>query len=137
MAEVHRVLLPVNLPEATFWEIWDAVNYLAERLPARLRLERALSSELQAFISTDDAERLHLQGERLIWLHRGEIRGEAAPGDATQGPPHDWEAGECQPRTPQQGRDAGPPGYMDEQPGQNEEESASWKEVETAQRTAG
>jgi hypothetical protein len=48
MADVHRVLLPVTLPEATFWERWDAVNYLAERLPARLRLERALSSELQA-----------------------------------------------------------------------------------------
>ena len=31
MAEVHRVLLPVTLPEVTFWERWDAVNYLAER----------------------------------------------------------------------------------------------------------
>jgi hypothetical protein len=70
MAEVHRVLLPVTLPEATFWERWDAVSYLAERFPARLRLERALSSELQAFISTEDAERLDLQGERLMWLHR-------------------------------------------------------------------
>ena len=69
--------------------------------------------------------------------HRHEICGEAAPRDAAQGPPHDWEAGECQPRAPQQGRDARPPRYMDEQPGQNEEESASRKEVETAQRTAG
>lgn len=70
MAEVHRVLLPVTLPEAIFWERSDAVSYLAERFPARLRLERALSNELQAFISTDDADRLDLQGERLMWLQR-------------------------------------------------------------------
>ena len=66
--------------------------------------------------------------------HGHEICGEAARGDATQGPPDDRHAGECQPRAPQHGRSAGPPRYMEEQAGQNEEESANRKEVETAQR---
>jgi hypothetical protein len=70
MADADRFVLLVTNVDATFWERWDAVSYLAERFPARVRLERALSSELQAFLSTDDAERLDLQSERLMWLHR-------------------------------------------------------------------
>jgi hypothetical protein len=68
MAEAHRVLLPVTFAGATFWERWEAVRYLAERLPARIRLERELSSQLRPFLSDDHARRLRLQGERLSQL---------------------------------------------------------------------
>jgi hypothetical protein len=70
MAEVHQVLLPVTFPEATFWERWDAVRYLAERLPQRLQLELALSTELRPLLCPEDIERLQQQGERLIGLQR-------------------------------------------------------------------
>jgi hypothetical protein len=68
MAEAHRTLLPVTFAGATFWERWEAVRYFAERLPARIRLERELSAELRLFLSDDHARRLRLQGERLCQL---------------------------------------------------------------------
>jgi len=68
MAEAHRILLPVTFTGATFWDRWDAVRYLAERLPARIRLERELSSQLRLFLSDDHARRLRIQGERLCQL---------------------------------------------------------------------
>jgi hypothetical protein len=84
MAEVHRVLLPVTSLEATFWERWDAVRYLAERLPARLRLERELSRQLGLFISVDAADRLRVQGERLSWLRSECNRLARGPGMARE-----------------------------------------------------
>ena len=70
MAEVHQVLLPITRPEATFWERWDAVRFLAERFPDRLRLEQALAAKLHLLVSSDAATRLELQGERLCELYR-------------------------------------------------------------------
>jgi hypothetical protein len=69
--------------------------------------------------------------------HRYEIRGKTPPEDAAQGLPHNRRTGEGQPSAPQHGSRAGPPRYMEEQPAQNEKESANRKEVETAQRTVG
>jgi hypothetical protein len=70
MAEVHQVLLPVARPDATFWERWDAIRFLAERFPDRLGLERALGTALRPWISSEDAARLECQGARLVELHR-------------------------------------------------------------------
>ena len=69
--------------------------------------------------------------------HGHEIRGKTARDQAAQGLPDDRCAGEGQPRTPQYGRTTGPPRNVEEQAGQNEEESASRKEVQTAQRAVG
>ena len=57
--------------------------------------------------------------------------------EAAQGLPHHRRTGERQSRAPQHGGNAGPPRDMKEQPGQNEEESASRKEVETAHGNRG
>ncbi|HET6797810.1 MAG TPA: hypothetical protein VFH40_11670 [Gemmatimonadales bacterium] len=70
MAEAHRVLIPITNPGATFWERWDAVRYLVDRLPARIRLERELSVQLRLFLGDEHARRLRLQGERLSQLQR-------------------------------------------------------------------
>jgi hypothetical protein len=68
MAEAHRVLIPITFSGATFWNRWDAVRYLADRLPVRIRLERELSVQLRLFMEADHARRLRLQGERLCRL---------------------------------------------------------------------
>lgn len=70
MAEIYGVLLPVTLPEATFWERWDVLHYLAERFPDQFRLERELSRQLDPFISVELSDRLRLQGELVDRLHR-------------------------------------------------------------------
>src|SRR6476659_3427302 len=70
MAEVHATLLPVTRPEATFWERWTSIRYLAERLPARIRLERALFEQLLPFIDDDTIGRLRRQSEALSVLYR-------------------------------------------------------------------
>jgi hypothetical protein len=70
IAEVHEVLLPVTLPEATFWERWASIRYLAERLPTRLRLEGALCEQLRPFLEDDVVQRLLVQSERLNALYR-------------------------------------------------------------------
>jgi hypothetical protein len=68
MAEAHGVLLPVTFSGATFWDRWGAVQYLADRLPERVKLERLLSCQLRLLMSDDHARRLRVQGERLADL---------------------------------------------------------------------
>ena len=70
MAEAHSTLLPVTDTCATFWQRWEAVRYLAERLPERIRLERELSRQLRLSMTDDHARRLRVQGERLWQLQR-------------------------------------------------------------------
>jgi hypothetical protein len=70
MAEVYGALLPVTVPEATFWERWDVLRYLAERFPDQFRLERELIRQLDSFISIDLSDRLRVQGDLVTRLHR-------------------------------------------------------------------
>jgi len=61
-------LLPVTLPEATFWERWAAVRYVEDQLLDRLQLERRLLDELRAFLTAEIKERLGMQADRLSRL---------------------------------------------------------------------
>ena len=68
MADAEETLEPMMHWDATFWARWEAVNYLRDELPERLRLEQELLSELHAFLTPELNERLRMQLERLVRL---------------------------------------------------------------------
>jgi hypothetical protein len=69
IAEVHEVLIPVTLPEATFWQRWASIRYLTDRLPDRLNLETVLYEQLRPFLEDQQIQRLLALNERLYALY--------------------------------------------------------------------
>jgi hypothetical protein len=70
MADADQILGPMMHSEATFWDRWTAVNYLREQFPERIRLEQEFLTELQAVLTAELNERLRMQTDRLVLLHR-------------------------------------------------------------------
>lgn len=70
MADGDRYLGPVTYPEATFLERWAAVSYLRNQFPERFKLEQGLLGELHSFFTPELKERLRMQADRLMRLHR-------------------------------------------------------------------
>ncbi len=58
-------LTPVMVPEASFWERWTAVRFLADEFAAQLRRECAVLEELRAFLPAGVADQLLQDGERI------------------------------------------------------------------------
>jgi hypothetical protein len=84
MAEVYGVLLPITYSDATFWERWNVLRYLAERFPDQFRLERELSRQLDPLISIELSDRLRVQGDLVTRLHRDCSRLGHEPGTARE-----------------------------------------------------
>jgi hypothetical protein len=85
LREVDRFLLPVIMRDASFWERWTAVRYLADQFQGQYRRECALLEELRPFLGPEAAERLIHVGERIGQLQReldrvGRRRGTAKTG---------------------------------------------------------
>ena len=70
LRETNRFLLPIVLREASFWDRWPAVRYLADQFLAQYRRERSLLEELRAFLPPETAERLSRSGDRIAELQR-------------------------------------------------------------------
>jgi hypothetical protein len=58
-------LTPVMAPEASFWERWTAVRFLADEFAAQLGRECALLEELRAFLPAGVTDQLLQDGERI------------------------------------------------------------------------
>ena len=117
---------------------WGQCFELSNRLrgpPLRIPLE-CLTAGLHEDYN-EPGERLSKDQSGDDGQHGHEIGGKTASEHAAQGLPDDRRAGECQPGAPQHGCGAGPPGHMEEQPTQNEKESAGGKEIETARQAVG
>lgn len=67
--EARRLLLPVTVPDAAFWDRWWMVRYLNEGFLERFAVERALVRELQPFITVREMNTLEGGEERIARLH--------------------------------------------------------------------
>lgn len=70
IAETDLYLTPISAPEASFWERWTAVRYLADDFVAQYRRECTLLDELRAFLPSEVAETLLEQGGRIEQLQQ-------------------------------------------------------------------
>jgi hypothetical protein len=66
----ERYLIPVIVTEASFWERWTAVRYLADEFSAQLRRESALLEELRSFLAEGAADQLLEDGARIGQLQQ-------------------------------------------------------------------
>jgi hypothetical protein len=57
-------------PEATFWNRWTAVRYLADEFQSQYQRERALLEELGPFLSSGAIQSLAEEADRILQLHR-------------------------------------------------------------------
>jgi hypothetical protein len=62
----RRFLDPALEPDADFWTRWAAIRYLTDDFRERYRLERELVEELRPFLSSEVAERLAREGDRVF-----------------------------------------------------------------------
>lgn len=70
IAETDDYLTPISVPEASFWERWTAVRYLADDFIAQFVRERALLEELRAFLPSKVADTLLQQGDCIEQLQQ-------------------------------------------------------------------
>ena len=80
--ETNRFLLPVIVWEASFWDRWTAIRYMADQFLGQHRRERALVEELRPFLPPEVGQRLAQEGERINRLQAeldrvGRMRGTA------------------------------------------------------------
>jgi hypothetical protein len=67
--EARQLLMPAATPEEPFWDRWSVVRYLNDRFLEHFRVERALMSELRAFVSVHEMDMLEAGAERVARLH--------------------------------------------------------------------
>jgi hypothetical protein len=83
VADVRRFLEPALHVDATQWDRWSAVRYLADDCQQQIGWERGLVGELRHFIDPERGERLAREGEHVARLRLeldriGRRRGTAA-----------------------------------------------------------
>lgn len=66
--ETDSFLTPILSPEASFWERWTAVRYLADQFLEPYRREYDLIKELRPFLPAEQAESLLRRGQRIAQL---------------------------------------------------------------------
>jgi len=69
IGEAESYLTPIIVPEASFWERWTAVRYIADQFAQQYRRESSLLNELRPVLDPDVAEALIGQGRRVgqLW----------------------------------------------------------------------
>ena len=65
LPEAIEFLLPIIRPEASFWDRWTTVRYLADQFSGQYRRECALVQQLRPFLPPEVGERLIQQGQRI------------------------------------------------------------------------
>lgn len=68
--ETESYLTPIIVPEASFWERWTAVRYVADQFAHQHRRESELLHELRPLLDPTVAEGLISQGDRVGQLRR-------------------------------------------------------------------
>lgn len=63
--ETNEFLFPITRREASFWNRWTAVRYLADQFMGQYRRERALVAVLRPLLAPEVGERLVQQGQRI------------------------------------------------------------------------
>src|SRR5690348_11421039 len=70
IGEAESYLTPIAVPDASFWERWTAVRYIADQFAQQYRRESILLNELRPVLKSDIAEPLSGQGQRIGQLWR-------------------------------------------------------------------
>jgi hypothetical protein len=88
--EVERYLSPVILREASFWERWTAVRYIADQFQLQYRREWRLLDQVRTLLPALVVETLVKDGQRIERLQReldrvGRRRGTARSVSVTAG----------------------------------------------------
>jgi hypothetical protein len=68
--EVESYLMPIVAPEATFWQRWTAVRYIADQFQSQYRRERTLLEGLRGVLPAAVVDSLLQHGDHIERLQR-------------------------------------------------------------------